>query len=72
VRNKLVLACEKAKTELSSSYEATIRVEGLIREDEFYEDLDFELLVTRDEFEEAGMEIFERLQNPYEEALQEC
>ena len=67
-----MLACEQAKKELSTEFETTIRVEGLIQGHPQYEDLDFARPITRDEFEEAASEVFERLLEPLQAALDEA
>ena len=54
VRNRMLHECEKAKIELSVNFEAVIRVDDLIKNNEFYEDLSFEMTITRADFEEAG------------------
>ena len=64
VRNRLLQVCEKAKIELSANFDATIRVDDLITDHEFYEDLNFELSITRAQFEEAGEKLFERMHKP--------
>ena len=40
---------------------ATVRVDGLIADHQFYADMDFEYEITRADYEEAAMPVFNRL-----------
>jgi len=70
LRRRLRLECERAKIELSTAYEATIIVEKIICDHEVYNDLDFNMIITRDEFEEAAKDIFEKIRVPLDKALE--
>ena len=64
--NRLFKACEEAKITLSSSTEATIDLEYLI------EDKDFNIKITRKEFEELCNDLFKKLFIPIENALKDA
>ncbi|XP_074269415.1 heat shock cognate 70 kDa protein 2-like [Silene latifolia] len=51
---KLRTACEKAKKALSSAAESTIPIDSL------YDDVDFNITITRTNFEEMSMDLFNR------------
>lgn len=70
VRDKLTLACEIAKIDLSVNLETTITVEALVKDNDFFEDLDLALVITRADFEEKAEPVLERLLKPVTEALQ--
>ena len=62
-RTRLNTECEKAKINLSVAYETKIKVHA------FHNDQDLEVTVTREQFEELGAEVFEKLIQPVEDAL---
>ena len=72
VRRMLQIPCEQAKKELSVQYNATIKVDNLVSDDADFEDLDFEMEITRDEYEDGAMGVFEKLKIPIEQALEEA
>eukprot|EP00118_Oscarella_pearsei_P009903 m.58343 g.58343 ORF g.58343 m.58343 type:complete len:1093 (+) comp34803_c0_seq2:99-3377(+) len=60
---KLLKEANRVKTVLSANTEHISQIEGLI------DDVDFRAQVTREEFENACADLFERVQKPVEEAL---
>ncbi|XP_065846137.1 hypoxia up-regulated protein 1-like isoform X2 [Oscarella lobularis] len=60
---KLLKEANRVKTVLSANTEHLSQIEGLI------DDIDFRAIVTREEFEIACADLFERVQRPVEEAL---
>ena len=62
-RKKLKVACEKAKKRLSQAQETTIRVNNCLG------DKDIDEKITREEFETVCESLFERLENPINDAI---
>lgn len=60
---KLFKEAARLKNVLSANAEHYAQVEGLL------DDVDFKLLVTRDDFEEMCADLFDRIQKPVEQAL---
>ncbi|XP_047099616.1 hypoxia up-regulated protein 1 isoform X1 [Schistocerca piceifrons] len=60
---KLFKEAGRLKNVLSANAEHYAQVEGLL------DDVDFKLLVTRDDFEELCADLFDRIQKPVEQAL---
>ena len=48
IKRRLRRSSELAKMELSSEYSAFTRVDGIVKNDQIFEDLDLELEITRD------------------------
>ena len=62
-RKRLKIQCEQAKKNLSYQRETTIRIDSL------FNGIDFEIKITRDEFEVLCKDLFEKLINPIKKAL---
>ena len=72
IRRKLRLECEKAKLTLSSELTAVIRVDKIVVDHPVYNDLDFVHEINRDDFETAAQSIFERLEQPLNDVLDDA
>ena len=72
IRRKLRLTCERAKMELSSGHQALIRVDKIVVDHPCYNDLDFEMEITRSQYEEAAQKVLRRLESPIEKVLQDA
>ncbi|CAM6107955.1 unnamed protein product [Calypogeia fissa] len=62
---KLELACERAKRNLSIATKATIEIDGL------FEGIDFYSSITRAQFEQLNMDLFEKCMEPVGQCLQD-
>ena len=65
-RNRLQTSCETAKITLSTEFEATIRLLAI------HQGTNFELKITRDEFEAKVQDTLERVKAPVRMALEEA
>lgn len=72
IRRRLGRACEKAKIALSTELNATIRVEKIVANHPVFNDHDFEMEISRADYEEAAQGVFARLEKPIEKALQDA
>ena len=63
---RLKIACEKAKIDLSSSNQTTIDIDCLIGEE------DFNIVITRDKFEELCKDLFIKCKLPLENVLKDA
>lgn len=66
IKNRLHLACEKAKRTLSITTEATIEIDSL------YNGIDFEQKVSRAKFEDLCMDIFKLSLTPIDQVLRDA
>lgn len=69
VQNLLLFECERAKIQLSTTFEATVRIEERKMNDG-NEVASIEVTITRDEFEDGAHGIFENIIKPVEDALE--
>ena len=68
VQNLLLFECERAKIQLSTTFEATVRIEERKMNDG-NEVASIEVTISRDEFEAGAHGIFENIIKPVEDAL---
>ena len=68
-KNRLQKECEKVKKDLTANLEAQVILPDFIKDHEIYEDLSIDLTITRAEFEERSMHIFDKIRGPLEECL---
>jgi heat shock protein 4 len=62
---RLETACEKVKKILSANSQAPLAIDSLM------DDIDVSAMVTRDDFEQFCAPLFERLQEPFKQVMQE-
>ena len=72
IRRRLRHTCEKAKMTLSIELNAMVRVEKIVGNHVVFNDHDFEMEINRTDYEEAAQEVFARLQEPVEKALEDA
>lgn len=57
---------------LSTEHTATIKVDKIVADHPSFDDFDFELEITRYDYEEAAEEVLARLEGPIREALKDA